>query len=152
SHCHSRPAGRGVLSSAGGPRGGGQRELVSRPRRRQPVVARRRTFCMAATIREYSAADYERVAALWQASGIRVESEEDLRLKLRRDPDLFLVAEEEGDVVGALLGAFDGRIGSLNRLAVAESQRRGGLATRLVSAVEERLAAKGARRVWAWIE
>lgn len=107
---------------------------------------------MAPEIREYSAADYERVAELWQASGIRVESEEDLRLKLRRDPDLFLVAEEKGEVVGALLGAFDGRIGSINRLAVAESQRRGGLATRMISTAEERLAAKGARRVWAWIE
>jgi ribosomal protein S18 acetylase RimI-like enzyme len=106
---------------------------------------------MAAIIREYRPADYEAAAALWQAGEIRVESPEDLALKLRRDADLFLVAEEGGSIVGVVLGAFDGRMGSVNRLAVAESQRRTGLATRLVQAVEDRLRAKGARRVFAWI-
>lgn len=107
---------------------------------------------MAASIREFTNGDYERAARLWEASGIRVESPEDVDLKRRRDPDLFLVAEEGAELVGVVLGAFDGRIGSINRLAIAESRRRSGLATRLIAAVEERLKAKGARRVWAWIE
>jgi ribosomal protein S18 acetylase RimI-like enzyme len=106
---------------------------------------------MAAIIREYRDDDYEAVAALWQAGDIRVETPDDISLKRRRDPDLFLVGEEAGAVVGVVLGGFDGRMGSINRLAVAEELRRSGLASRLVEAVEERLRAKGARRVFAWI-
>ena len=96
-------------------------------------------------------ADYSAVTALWEATAIRVESPEELAAKLRRDADLFLVAEQDGVVVGAVLGGFDGRMGSINRLAVAEEWRRGGLASRLVEAVEDRLRSKGALRVYAWI-
>ena len=106
---------------------------------------------MAAIIREYRPTDYEAVRPLWEAGDIRVETPEDLALKMRRDADLFLVAELDGRIVGVVLGAFDGRLGSINRLAVAEGERRGGLATRLVEAVEARLRARGARRVFAWI-
>ena len=102
-------------------------------------------------IREARLADYEAIAELWQASDIRVDSPEELELKLRRDPDLFLVAEEGGRIVGVVLGGFDGRLGSINRLAVAEPWRRARLGSRLIEAVEERLRAKGARRVFAWI-
>jgi ribosomal protein S18 acetylase RimI-like enzyme len=106
---------------------------------------------MAPIIREFRQDDYEAAVALWQAGDIRIESREDLALKLARDPDLFLVAEDGGRLVGVVLGAFDGRLGSVNRLAVAESHRRGGLASQLVAALEDRLRAKGARRVFAWI-
>jgi ribosomal protein S18 acetylase RimI-like enzyme len=102
-------------------------------------------------IREFSDADYEQVALLWETSGIRVETLEDVRLKLQRDSELFLVAHDGVQIVGVVLGAFDGRIGSINRLAVAESQRRTGLATQLIAAVEQRLTEKGARRVFAWV-
>lgn len=102
-------------------------------------------------IREFRSADYEQVARLWETSGIRVETLEDVAFKLRRDADLFLVANDGEQLVGVVLGAFDGRMGSINRLAVAESQRRTGLATLLIDAVEQRLRDKGARRVFAWI-
>jgi len=106
---------------------------------------------MPVIIREFRANDYEAAVELWEAGDIRVETREDVEFKLQRDPDLFLVAEANGQLGGVVLGAFDGRIGSINRLAVAEPARRSGLAGRLIEAVEERLRAKGARRVWAWI-
>jgi|SRR5581483_1844675 len=102
-------------------------------------------------IRPYAAPDYEQVARLWEASGIRVETLEDVTFKLQRDPELFLVAEDGAEIVGVVLGAFDGRLGSINRLAVAESVRRGGVASQLIQAVEGRLRELGARRVYAWI-
>lgn len=106
---------------------------------------------MAAIIREFRVADYESVVELWEAGEIRVESLDDLSLKLARDADLFLVAEDGSRIVGVILGGFDGRMGSINRLAVAVSHRRTGLASRLVQEVEHRLRGKGARRVFAWI-
>ena len=102
-------------------------------------------------MRQFGMEDYEAVARLWEASELGVETPEHLALKLQRDPELFLVAEENGAIVGVVLGTFDGRLGSINRLAVAESKRRSGLATELIREVEERLRALGARRMWAWI-
>ncbi len=53
------------------------------------------------------------------------------------------VAEAGGVVVGAVLATHDGRKGWINRLAVAPSYRRRGVASRLVAAAEERLAEAG---------
>ena len=102
-------------------------------------------------IRQFEFTDYQEVAALWEASDIRVDPLEDLERKLRRDPDLFLVAEHHGKIVGVVLGGFDGRTGSINRLAIAEGQRREGLAKRLIESVEQRLRDRGALRCFAWI-
>ena len=72
---------------------------------------------------------------------------ESIRLKLMRDPDLFLVAEDGAEVVGCVLGAWDGRRGWLNHLAVKPSHQRRGIAKALVSEAERRLVEKGAKKV-----
>ena len=53
--------------------------------------------------------DYDAVLAVWRAAEPAVhvgqsDSPDALRLKLSRDPGLFLVAEAAGRVVGAVLG------------------------------------------------
>jgi ribosomal protein S18 acetylase RimI-like enzyme len=57
--------------------------------------------------------DYEQVYALWgqAGSGIhlrRSDTPEEIQKKLQRDPDLFLVAEIEDKMVGAVLGGLTG--------------------------------------------
>lgn len=107
---------------------------------------------LAATIREFAMADYEAVRCLWEGAGSGValrpsDRPEEIRKKLRRDPDLFLVAEEEGSVVGVIMGAWDGRRGWLHHLAVSPAHRRRGIASALVREVEERLRARGCLKV-----
>ena len=63
--------------------------------------------------------------------------------KVARDPDLFLVAEADGRVIGSVIGGFDGRRGLIYHLAVAASFREQGLGSRLMDEVEARLRAKG---------
>lgn len=97
-------------------------------------------------------ADYDQVLALWEHAGQGVEIRpsdrpEGLALKLSRDPDLFLVAEAEGVVVGVVIGAWDGRRGWIHHLAVDASLRRQGVASALVAAVEEGLRARGCLKV-----
>jgi ribosomal protein S18 acetylase RimI-like enzyme len=97
--------------------------------------------------------DYPKVYSLWQNSGsgvqIRKSDEpEEIRKKLEHDPDLFLVAEQGNQIIGAVLGGFDGRRGMMYHLAVAEQERRKGLATALVSELERRLRAKGCIRYY----
>jgi ribosomal protein S18 acetylase RimI-like enzyme len=92
--------------------------------------------------------DYQSVRALWKTAGpgIQLSSSDEpdeIRKKLARDPDLFLVAEEDGRVVGTVLGGFDGRRGIIYHLAVVPELRRRGLGRALMQAIESRLLAKG---------
>ena len=67
--------------------------------------------------------------------------------QLTCDPDLSLVAEQDGRVVAAIMGAWDGRRGWLHHLAVDVAYRGRGIATRLIGEVERRLRAKGCLKV-----
>jgi len=107
---------------------------------------------MAWQLRPFTLDDYPAVLALWQAAGPGLEVRPSDALpevvkKLARDPDLFLVAEAEGAVVGVIMGAWDGRRGWLHHLAVAEDHRGQGVASALVREVEQRLQTKGCLKV-----
>ena len=97
--------------------------------------------------------DYEQSARLWQSmdKGVRFSRSdlpEELEKKVPRDPELFLVAEENGRVIGTVIGGFDGRRGMVYHLAVAASHRRAGIAERLMNELEKRLVAKGCIRCY----
>jgi ribosomal protein S18 acetylase RimI-like enzyme len=88
---------------------------------------------------------------MWQASGPgvhlgRSDSPQEIEKKLRHDPELFLVAEVQGKIVGTVLGGFDGRRGLVYHLAVAQAQRGQGLGRTLMDEIERRLRAKGCIR------
>ena len=106
------------------------------------------------SIREFSYPDdYPAVIELWQNAGPgihvrRSDQPEGIELKLQRDPDLFLIAEADGQMIGAVLGGFDGRRGMMYHLAVAESRRRKGIGLALMEELERRLRAKGCIRYY----
>ena len=84
---------------------------------------------------------YAAVLALWQSAGPGVhvgqsDTLEEISKKLTRDPDLFLVAEAEGQVVGAVLGGFDGRRGMVYHLAVAAARRGRGWGAALMAELD----------------
>ena len=92
--------------------------------------------------------DYETVRSLWASieKGVRIgrsDTPEEIQKKLTRDPDLFLVAEQEAQIVGAVIGGYDGRRGLIYHLAVAGSVRGQGIGTLLLNEVEARLRQKG---------
>ena len=78
----------------------------------------------------------------------RSDTSEEIQKKLEHDPDLFLVAEEGGQIIGTAIGGFDGRRGLLYHLAVAASFRRRGIGSRLMEEVETRMRAKGCLRCY----
>lgn len=95
--------------------------------------------------------DYQAVIKLWEQAGpgIQVRRSDQLKQierKLERDPDLFLVAESEGMIVGSVLGGFDGRRGLVYHLAVAGEFQRHGIGAALMEELEGRLKAKGCIR------
>ena len=109
------------------------------------------------TIREFRMGDYEAVLQLWRDADIPSrpagrDSRESLERELACGAAQFMVAEDEGAVVGAVLGTHDGRKGWVNRLVVAPDHRGGGLARRLVQHVEDAWAARGIEIVACLIE
>ena len=97
--------------------------------------------------------DYDAVYALWNNAGEgihlrRSDQPEEIQKKLQRDPDLFLVAELDGNIIGAVMGGFDGRRGMMYHLAVAQPYRKHGVAAQLVDELENRLRAKGCIRYY----
>jgi len=97
--------------------------------------------------------DYQAIYELWEnaGSGIhlrRSDEPQEIEKKLQRDPDLFLVAEVEGKIVGSVIGGFDGRRGMMYHMAVAQSYRRRGIGTALMNLLEQRLKEKGCIRYY----
>jgi len=97
--------------------------------------------------------DLLQVQTLWRSmeKGVSLgpsDTPEEIKKKLLRDPDLFLVAEDDGDIVGTVLGGFDGRRGLIYHLAVSKSFRGKGIGSRLMNEVESRLRAKGCIRCY----
>jgi ribosomal protein S18 acetylase RimI-like enzyme len=78
----------------------------------------------------------------------RSDTPEELQKKLARDSDLFLVAEENGRIIGTVIGGFDGRRGLIYHLAVSASSRGRGIGSRLMDDLEARLRAKGCIRCY----
>ena len=96
--------------------------------------------------------DFEAVLALWdEARSGHAETEDTLEALERLQHGALLVHEEDGEIVGALIAAFDGWRGNLYRLAVATTHRRHGIARALVAAGEERLQEQGAPKVTALV-
>ena len=73
----------------------------------------------------------------------RSDTPEEIQKKLNRDPDLFLVAELNEQIIGTVIGGYDGRRGMIYHLAVHETVREQGVGAMLMSEVEKRLQAKG---------
>lgn len=91
--------------------------------------------------------------ALWQASeGVRSgETRDEMLAYLERNPGLSVVAEEEGQLVAAVMGGHDGRRGYFYHLAVAGSHRRRGIARQMLERSLARMTAQGIRRATVFV-
>jgi ribosomal protein S18 acetylase RimI-like enzyme len=105
-------------------------------------------------IREFTfPEDYQQAYTLWSQAGNgihlrRSDGPQEIAKKLQRDPELFLVAEVDHQIVGTVMGGFDGRRGMMYHLAVAVPHRKQGIANALVDALEHRLRNKGCIRYY----
>jgi ribosomal protein S18 acetylase RimI-like enzyme len=107
----------------------------------------------AETIRPCRAGEVDAVLALWGVSRSEhaVTPDTPERVAALLESESLLVAEADGELVGALIAAFDGWRGNMYRLAVVDAWRRRGIGRRLVEAGEARLRARGAPRITALV-
>jgi ribosomal protein S18 acetylase RimI-like enzyme len=106
-------------------------------------------------VRRCEEADLPAVLELWERARSGHASTpdrlEDVERLVADSPAALLVAERDGEIVGALIAAWDGWRGNMYRLAVRDGQRRRGSGLALVRAGEEYLRGCGGRRVTALV-
>ena len=105
--------------------------------------------------RRATANDAESILGLWNSSGasmLPVDTTNSVRRATAHPGVVFLLAEDQGRLVGSLIGAFDGWRGNMYRLVVLPSHRRKGIATKLVRLVEEVFGQWKVNRVTALVE
>ena len=104
-----------------------------------------------AAIESYRGEHFDGVRALWEEAfpddpphnraGIAIPA------KLAIQPELLLVALDNGAVVGTAMAGYDGHRGWLYSIAVRRTHRRCGIGTLLVREAERRLAQLGCNKV-----
>jgi ribosomal protein S18 acetylase RimI-like enzyme len=102
-------------------------------------------------VAEYDDAHFDGVDALWREAfpddAPRNTAALAIPQKLSCQRELFLVATEEGGVIGSVMAGYDGHRGWISRVAVLRSHRHRGVARAMMIDAEQRLAALGAPKI-----
>jgi ribosomal protein S18 acetylase RimI-like enzyme len=100
-------------------------------------------------IRPLTIDDYDRMVQVWERAGLPYkpkgrDSKESIGKEMKDNPDLFLGAELDGELVGVIIASSEGgRKGWLNRIAVLPEKRGSGIAKALTAEAEKALRKKG---------
>ena len=92
-------------------------------------------------IRVFRQEDFEEVITLWERCDLLRpwnDPEMDIERKMNHDVSLFLVAEVNGEVVGTVMGGYDGHRGSAYYLGVHPEFRGRGIANALLNRLEKK--------------
>lgn len=101
-------------------------------------------------IRPFQPADEDQVVALWERCNLTRpwnDPRKDIRRKLAVRPDLFLVGELDGVIVGTVMTGYDGHRGWVNYLGVDPASRRRGLGRALMIEAERLLREAGCPKI-----
>ncbi|MEG3135365.1 GNAT family acetyltransferase [Rouxiella sp. T17] len=101
-------------------------------------------------IRVFTQQDFEEVLTIWERCDLLRpwnDPELDIERKMNHDPELFLVAEVSGEVVGTVMGGYDGHRGSAYYLGVHPEYRGRGIANALMNRLEKKLIARGCPKI-----
>ena len=97
--------------------------------------------------RDATVADVAGILALWRGFWAPQPYEVNLESKIRDEPEMVCLAEVDGEIVGTVIGGFDGWWAWLYRIAVAPALQNRGIATHLVGEMQARLRSRGATGV-----
>ena len=102
-------------------------------------------------IRPYETADRDGVVHLWREvfpdAPAHNVPENDIRMKLAVQPELFFVAVDDGAVIGSAMAGYDGHRGWVYYVAVKPDSRGLGVGTALMEHAERALRAVGCTKI-----
>ncbi|MBS3782063.1 MAG: GNAT family N-acetyltransferase [Candidatus Thermoplasmatota archaeon] len=104
-------------------------------------------------LRTPSIEEYEKIIELWDEAGLPYKPEgrdtkENIEEELEEQPEYWIGAYVDKNLIGIIFGTDDGRKGWINRLAVAEDYRGRGIGRKLVEELERVFEQKGFK-IWA---
>ena len=100
--------------------------------------------------RQFHPDDTEATVALWQACGLTRpwnDPHRDIERKLQQEPELFIVAEHNGQLMGSVMAGYDGHRGWIYYLSVLPQYQSQGLGKSLVLQAEQRLRSRGCPKI-----
>ncbi len=101
-------------------------------------------------IRAFRAEETDAVVALWERCGLTRawnDPRKDIERKLRMQPELFLVADQDGAVIGSAMAGYDGHRGWVYYLAVEPALQGRGIGRLLMDEVERLLLELGCPKI-----
>src|SRR4029078_3276353 len=99
--------------------------------------------------------DAESILAFWKSSNATTGSTDDVNTVRGVDGNpaaVFLLAVEDGEIIGSVIGTFDGWRGHMSRLVVHPRRRRQGIARQLIRQVEAFFSERSVKRIYALVE
>lgn len=90
--------------------------------------------------------DHPKLISFWKNNYFVNELDEYERFKLflEKNPELSILVEAKGKIIGTVLGSFDGRRGYIQKLVVDKDYRQQGIGQQLITEVANKLHALGA--------
>lgn len=101
-------------------------------------------------IRPFELKDEEQVITLWKECKLVVpwnDPKKDIQRKLKVNPELFLVGELDSEIIGSIMGGYEGHRGWVNYLAVSPLHQKKGYGRQLMDAVEVKFREMGCPKI-----
>lgn len=103
-------------------------------------------------VRQFAMGDYNQIAHIWDICNVpSPEGRKEVLKRIERDPDLFLVADLNGSVIGVVMGAWDGRRAWCHNYGVDPQFRGQGVGSALIKELQSRVKEKGLPRLNAMV-
>jgi len=101
--------------------------------------------------------DYDEIVKVWDEAELPVrlrgrDSRDRIQTEMERSPDFLIGAFDDARMVGLIIGTFDGRRGTINRLAVIPAYRKRKIGEKLTKICEDRLRKAGATVIFGLVE
>lgn len=105
-------------------------------------------------LRKFTIDDYESVYGLWERCKLHLgksDSKSEVEKFIKQNPNTCIVGIIEGEIVGCILGGFDGRRGLVHHLSVDERYRNLGYGGQLLKKVESVFNDMGVVKISFWV-
>lgn len=110
---------------------------------RQEFGATARVYDLPMMVRSATQEDIPAMLQLWRQFWTTQPYEANLPMKIEKEPDLVLVAEDGGKIVGSVIGGFDLWWAWIYRVAVDRECQKKGVGASLLKAIQVSFKARG---------
>jgi ribosomal protein S18 acetylase RimI-like enzyme len=105
---------------------------------------------MKTAIRPFTLSDKEAVVEVWRTCGLthpNNDPHKDIARKMKVDPEMFLVCELDGKIIGTVMVGYEGHRGWINYLGVLPGYQGQGLGRELMDRAEAMLVERGCAKI-----